>query len=145
MIFDGIIGKMKTSKFFGDFFRPETRGQFVRYLITGFASFIAEYLLFLFLYDKLRIQYIYSNTIVYTVIFVINFLLNRLWSFKSKSDFKRQFALYFALFLFNLAATNGVMYLLSGVLALSPRISKILVMGMIVVWNFIIYKKVIYK
>lgn len=145
MIFEEIIEKMKKSRFFGDFFKPETRGQFLRYLLTGFASFIAEYLLFLLLFDKLNVQYIYSNTIVYTVIFIINFLLNRLWSFKSKSDPKRQLALYLALFLFNLAATNAVMYLLSGMLAMSPRISKILVMGMIVVWNFIIYKKVIYK
>lgn len=136
---------MKKNRFFGDFFKPETRGQFIRYLITGVASFIAEYLLFLFLYDNLHVQYIYANTIVYSIIFVINFMLNRFWSFRSKSNFRRQLALYLVLFLFNLAATNAMMYLLSGIFMISPEISKILVMGMIVIWNFIIYKKVIYK
>jgi hypothetical protein len=37
------------------------------------------------------------------------------------------------------------MYVLTDILLIDPRISKVLIMFAIVSWNFILYKKVIYK
>lgn len=94
------------------------------------------------------------NVIVYTVIFWLNFLLNRFFSFRSKSDFKRQLFLYGILFFFNLVVGNVLLFLRirSLLVLLSGEgswpvlyLPKILIMFFIISWNFILYKKVIYK
>ncbi|NMA67729.1 MAG: GtrA family protein [Clostridiaceae bacterium] len=136
------------------FMNPETFGQFIRYIITGIVCFSIEYSLFIILRSRLTIGEVPVNIIVYTIIFWINFLLNKFFSFKSKSNFKRQLMLYGLLFVFNLVVGNILLFsairhalvLISGegswpVLYLP----KILIMFFIISWNFILYKKVIYK
>jgi len=82
---------------------------------------------------------------VYSFIFAFNFMLNRIWSFRSKVNLKRQILKYAMLFFFNLLASSAVLFLLSDAGGLDPLISKIIVMCAIVPWNFIMYKKVIYR
>ncbi len=120
--------------------------QFIRYIIVGIVSFILEYLIFLFLNKLLGIGYIVvSNTIAYTTVFTVNFLLNRLWSFKSKKDYRKQLLQYGLLFAFNMLISNFLIYILTNKLKIIPEYSKILVMGTIVMWNFFVYRKIIYN
>ncbi len=136
------------------FLQPETLGQFIRYFLVGIFSFSIEYALFIILRNLLTLNEIIVNILVYTVIFWINFLLNRCFSFKSKTNIKRQLFLYSLLFAFNLVVGNillfsGIRYLL--VLSFGEGswavlyLPKILIMFFIVSWNFVLYKKVIYK
>ena len=132
----------------------ETLGQFIRYIITGVVSFSIEYTLFIVLRNVLTISELVVNIIVYTIIFWINFLLNKFFSFKSRTNFKRQIFLYGFLFIINLVVGNillfsGIRHLL--VLACGEGswqvlyLPKILIMFFIISWNFVLYKKVIYK
>jgi len=135
-------------------FTPESLAQFLRYILVGVFCFSVEYALFIILRNALTISEITVNIIVYTVIFWLNFLLNRVFSFRSKSDFKRQLFLYGILFFFNLAVGNVLLF--SAIRSLLVLVSgegswpvlylpKILIMFFIISWNFILYKKVIYK
>lgn len=89
--------------------------------------------------------YITSNTIAMSCGFCLSFLLNRYWSFKSCDDYSRQLLLNGTLFLVNLAVSNFLIYLFTSITGLPYTISKLLVMGVIVMWNFIIYKKIIFR
>ncbi len=142
---ESIAGLLKKIPLISGMIDEKTFGQFKRYVITGLVSFSIEYLLFTLLYKVIGLWYILSNTIVYIVIFFFNFTLNRKWAFKSKARLGKQILQYGLLFVFNLLAINGLLYLLSDMAGLDPMISKILVMGAVVCWNFVIYKKVIYK
>lgn len=135
-------------------FTQESFGQFVRYIFVGLFSFSIEYTLFIVLRKALTLSELLVNIIVYTVIFWINFLLNKFFSFQSRSNFKRQVFLYSILFIFNLVVGNILLF--SGIRYLLVLISgegtwpvlylpKILIMFFIISWNFILYKKVIYK
>lgn len=125
---------------------PKSRKQFLRYLVTGFTSFGIEYTLYALLYRFAGFHYILASAIVYVFVFWFIFLVNRFWSFESKGDIKKQLAQYGVLFFFNLFAANiGLMYLFSDVMGISPYISPVLKMGFVVMWNFVIYKKIIYK
>lgn len=125
--------------------KSEPINQLVRYLITGLASFSMEYILFIVLYKVIGLWYIISHISVYFIVFWFNFLVNRFWSFKSKNDIRVQLFRYGLLFVFNLFAATAIMFILSEVLNISPLISKVLVMGMIVLWNFILYRKIIFR
>ena len=119
--------------------------QFIRYLLVGGFSFLLEYSLFFILLKVFAIHYLIANSIVYSSASLINFLLNRAWTFKSNGKINHQLFLYFSLVGFNFFASNGLLYILTGLLLIHPLISKIVAMCMIVSWNFILYKKVIYK
>jgi putative flippase GtrA len=71
--------------------------------------------------------------------------MNRFWSFKSKTSIKGQLVAYTLLFAFNLLASSAIIYILTDFLGFIPLISKLFAMGAVVSWNFILYKKVIYK
>lgn len=157
-------------------FTPESLAQFLRYIFVGLFSFSIEYTLFVVLRNALsgNESLIYSlsnikiadklgmyrtidiliNILVYTVIFWINFLLNKYFSFRSKTNFKRQLFLYSILFFFNLIVGNVLLFsaIRSILVAMTAEgswqvlyLPKILIMFFIVSWNFILYKKVIYK
>jgi putative flippase GtrA len=119
--------------------------QFLRYLIVGGCSFLLEYGLFFVLLQEYKVHYLIANSIVYSSVSFINFIANRALTFRSQENFKRQLTLYISLILFNFFASNLVLYILSGVLQIKPLLAKIVVMGMVVCWNFVLYKKVIYR
>lgn len=135
-------------------FTPESLAQFIRYVFVGVFCFSIEYIMFIVLRNALAINEILVNVIVYTVIFWLNFLLNRFFSFRSKSDIKRQLFLYGILFFFNLFIGNVLLF--SGIRSLLVYmcgegswpvlyLPKVLIMFFIISWNFILYKKFIYK
>lgn len=140
-----LVTKLRRFKFVDEMLKKDSLAQFQRYLVIGFSTFFIEYGIFLALHDALRVYYLYANTAAYFISFWFNFLLNRYWSFKSTGNIKRQLMQYLVLFGINLAATNVLMFVMSDFIGIAPEISKILVMGAIVCWNFIIYKKIIYK
>jgi len=121
-----------------------TPEQFIRYITTGFLSFATEVSLLYILKDLCGIWYIYANSIAVFIIFWLNFLMNRFWTFKSRTKFTRQLFLYGILFVINLVASNLIMYLLTDLLKIYYLISKIFAVGLVVSWNFILYKKIIY-
>ncbi|NMB32850.1 MAG: GtrA family protein [Clostridium sp.] len=172
MLTNNLLEKLKKHKFFSEMLTPESLSQMKRYVITGFSGFAIEYLLFNIFYNFIfkrffpagftlaksiisgivhydlkgdTYRYLLANAIAYVVVFWFNFLLNRFWSFKSKVNIFKQLRQYGILFFFNLFATSVFLYLLSEKIGIIPEISKILVMGLVVCWNFILYKKVIYK
>jgi len=119
--------------------------QIRRYLTTGFLSAGSEYMILFLLTRYIGLWYIISNTIALTVGFWISFLLNKYWSFNSRKGMIRQLILYGILFVINLGASNGIVYLLTEKAGFHFMFSKLFAMGMIVMWNFVIYRKVIYK
>jgi putative flippase GtrA len=119
--------------------------QFSRYLLLGGSSFLLEYGSFYILLDLYDVNYLIANSIVYSTVSAINFTLNRLWTFRSTNNLRFQITLYLSLLMFNFIASNVMLYILTGLLHIPPLWSKIGVMVMVVLWNFVIYKKVIYR
>ncbi len=119
--------------------------ELLRYLTAGMSAFLGEYAVFRVLFDLARVQKFLANSVAMFIGFWISFLLNRFWSFKSRKKFLKQLLLYSVLFCVNLVLSNLLMLIMSDKLQMSPSLSKIIIMVMIAAWNFIIFKKVIYK
>lgn len=145
MFASNVVKKLRRFKFIDEMLKEDSIDQFKRYLVIGFSTFFLEYGIFYVLHNAAGLYYLIANTSAYFISFWFNFLLNRFWSFKSTAGLKRQLFQYLILFSFNLVATNALMYLLSDIAGIIPEISKVLIMGAVVSWNFVLYKKVIYK
>mgnify|MGYP000882263762 FL=1 len=137
--------KLKEHRIFGAIFDRKSQAQFIRYLISGFTAFGTEYMLFALLYSQAKTGYRLSNFFAMSAGFAISFTMNRKWSFKSRENLFKQLLMFAALFAVNLFISNNVINILSSSIGLSPLLSKLIVMGAIVIWNFIIYRKIIYR
>ena len=126
-------------------FTKETLSQMLRYIVIGMISVFSEYIILFTLTHYFFVWHIISNSIALLIVFWINFLLNRYWSFKSNEKIWRQLGLYLCLFLFNLGASNVIMYFITDIFGINYLISKAFSTAAIVSWNFVLYKKVIYK
>lgn len=145
MVSSILINKLRENKFLSNFLTDTALAQLKRYLITGFTTAGIEIGL-LWIFKSIAHQdEIVANTIALTISFWFNFLANRLWSFKSKDNLKRQLAIYCCLFFFNLGASDLIMYVLIRMLGLHYLLAKVFAIGAVVSWNFILYKKVIFK
>ena len=139
------MNRQKMIMMVGDFCRQDTVMQLGKYLITGSTAFLIEYLFYVLLLGVFGVHYILASALVYSVVFWFAFLLNRRWTFRSKGCFEKQLFKYSLLFLFNLVFSNVVlMYLFVDVLGISAYLSPILKMAVVVCWNFLIYKYLIY-
>ncbi len=145
MNYNFILDKLAENKYLKEYLNPESLPQLKKYLISGISSFLVEYAIFYLFLNAFGFQKYLSNGAGMFTGFWLSFLLNRYWSFKSKENFIKQLSLYGALFFINLAISTLLMYVFSNILGIVAELSKILIMGMIVLWNFVIFKKIIYR
>ena len=140
-----LLDKLRKNKILGEFFTPNALIQLIRYLITGVSSAALEFSILYVLTNYAHMWHIFSNSISVFVSFWFNFLLTKFWTFKSRNNFYRQLGMYTILFFINIGISNAVMYLFTDVLSFHYMLSKVVASGVIVCWNFVVYKKVIYK
>jgi putative flippase GtrA len=91
-----------------------------------------------------------AQTLSFSLGLIVSFTGSRLFTFNNKDatythSVTRQIGSYVVLAVTNLVITNVVIYGLVHYLALMPFVAKVLVMCMVVVWNFLIFQKIIFK
>ncbi len=139
--------------------------QFLKYLLTGGESFLVDYgaynavFFILINFDLNReISSSIGNFVGMTLGLITSFIGNQKFVFnRSKETMMSNFSKYLLLFLFNYFASSGLIILLSYFLNLildlinlsstdlSYSISKFVVMFILIFWNFLMYKKVVFK
>jgi len=137
--------KLRKSRDIPGFILAFMSGQFLKYLAAGALAFGTEYGLYFFLFRCAGLFFLTANIFAMTAGFAVSFLLNRYWSFRSRDPFFNQLIKYTGLFIINLFLSSSLIYLATKYAGLSPLLSKILVMGLIVLWNYVLYKKIIYR
>ncbi|MCX7748583.1 MAG: GtrA family protein [Clostridia bacterium] len=137
--------KLRGRKDIFEYISQKSIVQFSRYLLVGFGAAAFEYISFNVLFAIVGIGKSFANHSSMLVGFLFSFILNRTWSFNSNSNLFKQLSQLSILFIINNAISALLLYLLSDILHILPQLSKLLIMGVIVLWNFIIYKKIIYR
>lgn len=142
-----MIFRLKKNKFFVEFFNLKTFMQLVKYGITGLLSLSTYVFLIYILTDYFGVWKYYSITVSYIVVFWLNFLISKFWTFKERqaNSMKKQLLYYTMLFTINLIATYVIVHILTDILGVYYLLSTIFCNCLIVGWNFILYKKVIYR
>lgn len=125
--------------------RPSLLGHGIKYLIVGSSSAVIELVVFQVLLSIAHFPIELSNIAAICCSTAFNFLMNRSFTFKSTSNPLRSLLLYIALFAFNTALTTTVLSFMVGVFGWNPTISKIITMACVVAWNFVLYRKVIFR
>lgn len=124
--------------------RTQNIRQIASYLLVGASTALVELALFQILYLFTPMGVVESNLIAVFVSTACNFALNGTVTFKTSSNMLRSVVLYVALFLFNTAFSTFTIAALVG-LGVHSFIAKVCTMACIVLWNFVLYKKVVFS
>lgn len=117
--------------------------QSVRYLLVGGGSAALEFAIFWTLSSPLHVSARVSNVIAVPIATVVNFAMNRQWTFKSSSHWLRSAVLYLIIWSLNLVFTTSVI----GYAAdhgFDPSLAKIATMAAVTLWNFWLWRKVVF-
>ena len=117
--------------------------QFSKYIIIGGTSALCELMLFT-IFQIIGMSIFISNISSVIISTIINYLLNKFWAFKSQTRSIKSLVLYIGLFIFNITFSSQFIVILSNV-GVKSIVAKFISMILINCWNFILYKKVVFK
>lgn len=118
----------------------------LKFLISGGTAALVEYGLFLLIHNIAGPDWIiFSQTISFIAGFAISFLLNKSWVFGSKGHASKQLLQYATLAGVNLLLGNIVIIFITEILNFEYFIAKLVVMILVVIWNYLIFSKIIFK
>ena len=118
------------------------------YILIGAAAFLTEYVSFLLIITALS-KLLVAQSISFLLGLIVSFFGNRNITFMNRDSYvlsgHSQLWRYVLLALCNLLLTNVLIYLLVNKANINPVIAKVLVMGSVVAWNYLIFSKVIFR
>lgn len=117
--------------------------QFSKYIIIGGTCALCELLLFT-IFEIIGLGIFVSNICSVVIATVINYSLNKFWAFESKERSIKSLVLYLCLFAFNITFSSEFIMFLSNT-GINSIVAKLISMILITCWNFVLYKKVIFK
>jgi putative flippase GtrA len=124
--------------------------QLGKFFTAGVSAAGTEYIAFLGMYYGLHWPLYVANGVSFGLGLLVSFTLNRQWAFgqPGRNGYQRgvshQFAWYFVLAIVNLGIMLGAVELARRA-GINPAVAKFAMMAVIPVWNFVLYKKVIFK
>jgi len=118
-------------------------GQFSLYVLSGGTAALVDF----GSYDimiRIGMWYVAASIISSTLGFFTTFLLNKYVVFMRNREFLKHLMRFFVVDVLNTAASTLVLYGLVDGLGMEKQIAKLIAMGMVVFWNFFIYKFFVY-
>lgn len=115
-----------------------------KFLTSGILAAGVEYGVFALLFSVVGWGIFVSNSVSFGCGFLVSFLLNKHWVFGSKNGAMQELAKYALLAATNLVLSNIMLYLMIDILHMNGFVSKFLVMGLIAVWNYVIFSRLIF-
>jgi putative flippase GtrA len=118
-------------------------GQFSLYVLSGGTAAIVDFGSYAIMI-RVGVWYIAASVISSTLGFFTTFLLNKYVVFMRREEFLKHLSRFFIVDVLNTVASTLVLYGLVDGLGVEKQIAKIIAMGMVVLWNFFIYKFLVY-
>jgi len=118
--------------------KESVSGQFLRYLVVGGIAFVLDFGVLVVLTDALGVWYLTSAAVSFCCGLATNYLLSITWVFtvRSVSSQKAEFAIFSIIGIVGLGWNELFMYLGTDVAGLDYRVSKLITVAIVLVWNF---------
>jgi len=117
--------------------------QFSLYVLSGGTAAIMDFGLYELLI-RINMWYIAASMMSSALGFATTFLMNKYIAFRKKTNFVRHLARFSVVEVMNIAVTTLILFGLVDGFGVEEQIAKILAMGIVVSWNFFIYKFFVY-
>lgn len=113
--------------------------QLLRFGLVGFASFLIDYFIMIFLTEAFGIVYIVSCGISFTISAIVNYLLSMRFVFVSTTKMRKrtEFLIFFIMSILGLVLTECLIALFVERFFIHYKIAKIAVTFIVMAYNFI--------
>lgn len=125
-----------------------TNHKFIKYILVGIISLFVDYGIFIGLYYGLHSGTAVAAPVGLIAGLLVNFFLNKSWSFRGAQYIHNvigQAFMYIVLVIINSAFTYYFIEHLKNNSLIEPNIGKLLSTGCVAIWNYVIYKKIIFR
>ncbi len=119
--------------------------QFFKYLVSGGISFLLDFFAFYFGLYVFGLSIINANMLGMLTGFISGFFLYQYWAFANKNFALPAFLYMTLLFVINIFVVSYLIDGLINILQLRAELAKIILQVSVVVWNFFIYKFLIFR
>lgn len=116
--------------------------QIMKFGVVGALAFVIDYGLLIALTELFGVPYLVSATISFTASVVFNYLASMRYVFTHKEGMsrRREFVTFVVLSVIGLLINNVCLWFGADVLCIDYRLTKIVVTGIVMVWNFVTRK-----
>lgn len=124
-----------------------TSFQFMRYLVVGGGAFAVDFGLLFILTEKVQLNYLVSATASFLVGVAVNYIGSVLWVFSSRKlkSVKIELILFVIISGIGLLLNIGLIWVLTEVLGMMYLVSKLISAVIVVVWNFVGRKLILFR
>ncbi len=112
--------------------------KFLKFCVVGFSGMLIDFGTTWLLKEKVKVNKYIANSTGFILAATSNYIWNRIWTFQSAND--RIAVEYFSFILISVAGlgiNNFVIYLLNDRFKMNFYLSKLLAIGVVTVWNFL--------
>lgn len=111
--------------------------RFIRFSVVGLSGLVFDFGVTWLCKEQLHWNKYLSNSLGFVLAATNNYIWNRLWTFESQSEaIAREYISFVGIAVVGLAINNFVIYCLHGRLKWNFYLSKIIAIGVVVIWNF---------
>lgn len=124
----------------------ETITQILKYFCVSLVAALADFTLFMVLFELLEVWYIAANTAGFVIGVYINYTLSTIFVFKGQSSKTWvEFIIFTIIGIVGLAVSNATLYATIDILGLTSGISKIIAICSAFFWNFFVRKFILFN
>ena len=112
--------------------------KFIKFCVVGFSGLFVDFGTTWFLKEKVRLNKYVANSSGFVLAATSNYFFNRFWTFHSQnSHIVTEYFSFFSISIAGLGINNLIIYLLTDKLKLNFYLSKLIAVGVVTIWNFV--------
>ena len=113
--------------------------KFIKFCVVGFSGMIIDFSTTWLLKERVRINRYIANSIGFILAATSNYIWNRFWTFKSvNSQIATEYFSFILISVAGLVINNLLLYFFSDKLKINFYLSKLIAIGIVTLWNFIL-------
>ncbi|MDP2685165.1 MAG: GtrA family protein [bacterium] len=122
-----------------------TLDQLIKYVCIGAISVATDIIFLYFFTEFFNLWYVLSAGLSFLIGLIIVFVLNKFWSFQKYAFTKEQLKKFIILMAFNYLSNMLLILLLTEIVEITYLSSKLIIIAMQTIWNFLLYKFWVFK
>ena len=112
--------------------------KFIKYCIVGSTGVIVDFSITWLLKEKLHVNKYIANTTGFISAATSNYVLNRIWTFESENPrIAGEYLSFFIISIIGLGLNNMIIWLCADKMKWNFYFSKIVAIGLVTLWNFV--------
>lgn len=112
--------------------------KFIKFCVVGFSGMVIDFGTTWLLKEKVKVNKYFANSTGFILAATSNYFWNRFWTFHSENNhIVTEYFSFIIISLIGLAINNLIIYILSDRLKFNFYLAKLIAIGVVTVWNFI--------